>query len=329
MDYRNIPLGAIPSPPDKRDYPLAKIMRPVKLDKPRGWQLPIIKDQGDIGKCVGEGISYNREAVEAVQTGSYRQYSDDFAYQNRKPTDSQGQGRITREALMNTLEDGCCYLEDYNNPKEYPECLSDFNIVKSTLLPKAKPHRITAFAAVNTDDEIVQALSLSPVITVYPIYESFFKTGEDGIVPIPNTIAERFYGYHCMDIFDMRDDYTWTVPNSWGKGFGDKGVLHIPIKVNQQEIWAVTDNELPFKEEEKLDKLIIYYDEPDKKYAETLNDFIGTYMISEADYKRHPIKADLYYKVGGTWIPEGNVIQLAGAGRKDTAINVLKYVSTL
>jgi hypothetical protein len=83
------------------------------------------------------------------------------------------------------------------------------------------------------------------------------------------------------------------------------------------------------QEESKVKNLIIYYGEADLHYAKILKDFIGGFIVSEDDYKVEPIKADTYYKIGGTWKPEGNVIMLAGVDKKRTAISVLEYVSKL
>jgi hypothetical protein len=77
-----------------------------------------------------------------------------------------------------------------------------------------------------------------------------------------------------------------------------------------------------------VDKILIFFGDADKKYADVLYDFVGGFVCSEDYFKANPMQANTYFKIGGTWVPDGNVINLSGADRKETAVNVLNYIST-
>lgn len=108
MDYSKFPLGAKPSPPDERDFPITKLT-PIKYTFPEEFILPYnheIKNQGQINSCVAHSLAYCREIVEEQQSGTFKKVSAGFIYGNRADSDYQGEGWHPREALSHLLEDG-------------------------------------------------------------------------------------------------------------------------------------------------------------------------------------------------------------------------------
>lgn len=69
-----------------------------------------------------------------------------------------------------------------------------------------------------------------PLISAYPVYESFKQSYEDGIVPMPFA-GEPFLGGHSSAIIGWKiiDDVEyWINFNSWGSDVGDEGLFYIP-----------------------------------------------------------------------------------------------------
>lgn len=255
FDLNKIKFGVIPSPEDKRDYPITKLTSKLKTF-PEEFCLEDVptQNQYDIGECVAEGLGYSSEVVEKVQSGKYKKFSRGFTYANREPSDYQGSGMMVREALKNKLKYGAVLYEDFPYEAEVPEIYKKLEPVKEELLEKAYKYRISAYAALRTDDDIKTALIKlrTPVVGSWYIYESFSRiTPQNPIMPVFDKFAEKFYGYHCMIILGWKlinGKEHWIVKNSWGNEFGDNGKCYAPFEINQVELWSTTDNIYPLKD---------------------------------------------------------------------------------
>ena len=65
-------------------------------------------------------------------------------------------------------------------------------------------------------------------VTLYESFESA-KVAKTGMMPMPDLKTEQMIGGHCMYIcgYGQHKGY-FTVRNSWGTSFGDKGDLFMP-----------------------------------------------------------------------------------------------------
>ena len=116
--------GLLKSPEDKRDYKISMVTCSVSPSKyPEKFKLPYYrkpKNQWEVGSCVGHSLSYCREISESLQYDEQIDISAGFIYNNRKPTDYQGEGMYIRQALDQLLEFGCVSQETYPWNEHYP-----------------------------------------------------------------------------------------------------------------------------------------------------------------------------------------------------------------
>lgn len=78
-----------------------------------------------------------------------------------------------------------------------------------------------------------------PVLFGALVYDSFMNTSSDGKVSIPDTNKEQLLGGHCMLIVGYNDDtQLYTIANSWGTSWGDKGFCYIPYEYIHNSLLA-------------------------------------------------------------------------------------------
>jgi C1A family cysteine protease len=71
----------------------------------------------------------------------------------------------------------------------------------------------------------------APIVFGLLIYDSFYSNSvtKTGLVPLPNTQKEKYWGNHCMLIIGWDDTKSlFTCVNSWGSGWGDNGYCYLP-----------------------------------------------------------------------------------------------------
>ena len=265
-------LGAIPSLKDERDYTLARSTRIVAEKLPDTY-LPsftaMVKDQGDVGKCVASAKSSTREDREYKQNGKKLLFSEDFLYANRAPDDWQGAGMYPREALKSLQKSGIVPMGSFRYwGKEYPELKELLTPMLETLLPIAYPYRISAYyRTYDTKERMLSLYNLGAQTFTFPLWESFLQTGKDGIVPEP---SGEFLGYHEMAVYGWKDsngNKYFTGQNSWRYTFGNGGRFLYNMEYPVQESWAEEDD---IKEESE-----------DMTYAE-FREYMETYLAEIA-----------------------------------------------
>lgn len=65
-----------------------------------------------------------------------------------------------------------------------------------------------------------------PMEIAIPLYNTFFNTGTDGMVPDPNPGVDGFAGYHAVTVWGYDATGLWLL-NSWGTSWGKQGMGHI------------------------------------------------------------------------------------------------------
>ena len=247
--------GCIPSPPDERDYRIARLVPEAPVYIPAEYILlrpATIKNQGDIGSCVSQALATSREIGEALQK-HICEFSPGYIYANREGHTYFDEGMIPREAIASLKKYGAPRLELFPHNDTYPTLMEKLSKVKDSCDLDAFPHRITAYAQLFTARDIKIALmEVGAVPVTYTLYDSFYDVPYNGIVPVPNTSKESWLGSHMMLIIGWKlidNTEHWIVVNSWGQWWGDKGLCYIPInKYGFDEAWSLTDEVLPARE---------------------------------------------------------------------------------
>lgn len=253
-----IQTGVIPSPTDDRDYNIKKLTNASITTFPTSFRIPYngtIKNQMDVGSCVGHSLAYCREIVEAKQSGVFKEFSPGFIYGNRLPSDHQGIGMYLREALNQLVKVGAVLQTDFPYNIEYPAIKSKFTGKEQLLANKAVPYRISAYARLTTVDEIRLALmTLGPVTFGMSVYSEYEKPlGLNNNIATPPKRDAWIKGHHEMTIVGWREDNTFIILNSYGQGSYDNGYLYIPFEIMMNpnygafDIYGMTDQILPDK----------------------------------------------------------------------------------
>lgn len=251
IDFKLIPLGAKPSPPDERDYPISRLAATVNVF-PDNFIIPYahtIKSQGAISSCVSHSLSYCREIVEEKQNNKYIEFSDGFVYANRESSDYQGEGMHPREALNSLKKYGIVPKEVFPYNDLYPLLRNRLNANRSMYMEKAEPYKISSYCRLYSANEIKNALmQLGPVTITLPMYMSFYNSG---YVIKRHNPTEKLLGYHQVTITGWKNvnglSY-WMILNSWGNTWGDKGFGLLDPTYEMAEAWSITDNILPHPE---------------------------------------------------------------------------------
>jgi len=227
------PLGAIQSPPDERDYPIADLFAAFSVPPrpeavlPAGWYVPLMPPvySQDGPKCVPFHLKTLKAYQDHLDQGP-TWYDFDTA---RFFTDIGGgpDGAIVRVALDRLLKVG------------YPTVgHSD-----------ASKHRIAAYYAVpKVRLAIKQAIhAFGPLSIALPWFDSWFSPHSNGVLPRPTHVhsghAIVLYGWN--DTLGWKGEPTggWLLRNSWGADWGDRGHCLLPYAYDGAiwEVWKTID----------------------------------------------------------------------------------------
>lgn len=265
--------------PDNRNYKIAQFIPKIDIIKESEFMLDfpkknVIMDQGKFSACVGYSFILAKQILEYQHTNKWIDFDPFMLYGTRKEREYQGLGMYSFQAVNTLLHEGAFFKRDFGIEEEVPKLI---NIVKNwknlhkTEVLKAKDYCISGYSEITSNNEVKVALkNKMPVCAQWPIYESFYNTMDDGIVPIPNTKCEELTGYHEMVIVGWTREH-WIVVNSWGQGFGFKGMYLIPFDFKFTEAISISDTITPskYKAREiilKINELKYYVDGNEKEF---------------------------------------------------------------
>ena len=188
--------------------------------------LPTVWDQGQTSSCTAHGLGaavyYGRKKEKKPVFMPSRL----FIYWNERSLENdtgEDGGGMIRDGIKGLASKGVP-PESYwpFEPNEITVCPS------STAYSMAVPNLIKKYERVKIDDtHITAALTTGvPVVFGIQIYDNFYDTGTNGVVPEP---AGQVEGGHCMLIVGRRPDNKYIVRNSWGTSWGDNGYCYIPV----------------------------------------------------------------------------------------------------
>lgn len=225
---------------DPRDFKLKNIIYkdidpnflPSSVDLRSQWG--DIHDQGDIGSCVSQSVSYQLRYLLRKTTGKIYNMSRLFIYYNGRVVSNFP---VTEDTGL-TMRNGFCSVTTYGAPEEtqWPYVTSDYKKKPSDNAYRlATGNRNLAYYAVGQNLlEMKKCLKDGWAISFgVTLFKSFMSTtvAQTGNVPM-NTAGDERIGGHAMTIVGYNDAKgTFTVCNSWGRAWGDGGFCHIPYKM--------------------------------------------------------------------------------------------------
>lgn len=225
----------------------------------------IILDQSIYNSCVGHSLAMCSSLLHYKYTNKWIDFDPYVVYGTVVGNQWAGEGMYAYQAIQNCVNEGFYFRRDFNIQGERPWITSEVSKFKQNnpdLVTQAKDYAFTAYALIDNDWQYVKrSLMLGmPVSATWKVYSSFFSTGSNGVVPIPNTRREAYLGNHQMTIVGIRDDNKYIVVNSYGENYGFKGMYFIPFGYGFAQAYSISDTIIPAKYKAK--KIVMKINDP-------------------------------------------------------------------
>lgn len=257
--------GAVPSYFDERDYNYRDNIacsRESFPDKYVTYYPSMVYDQEDSNMCVACSLALIRFIQTYKQNGRVLNFDPLFIYANRDMLKDEvmykGEGMAVRDALkiLHNFGDSL-WNDEYSGYYTYNTAVKIFNDHKDDMVTQASPYKIDSYYAVKSISDIKSAIiSFGAVSAMFPVYNCLNKleATKEGHSKVKFSLVDRAKkpnGYHQMTIIGWNDE-CWIVQNSWGKEYGDDGIVYIPMGYPIMEAWTTLD----FYDELKQDSFI-------------------------------------------------------------------------
>lgn len=211
MIFETYKCGAIPSPPDARDYSV-RVQRPVAL--PRTFKQPIESNYNQgVNNCVPQVFRSGLRSIYGIEFGVDMCYG---GFRNHN-----GEGMYPSVAATGLCKYGIAPLKYDPGEREVPAVIDYYRANQARLHKYAEPYKGVTWGRAYAVSDIKQALyDGKPIGGCFAI--SQMHTDSRGIFPCKSGV----YGYHEMRIYgwDVVDGQEYAcVQNSWGKRWGKNG----------------------------------------------------------------------------------------------------------
>jgi len=218
-------------PFDKRDYLHKRRITPIPDKFSLSQYLTDIRDQGNVGSCVGFGIGINLNAVK-MALGIYDEWcSPTYIYngarflQGTLPIDM---GCNPRDALDWTTDYGIL-LEHFwpYDPKKVDQSAPSTQRIKEATRYKGFQY----FRAVDDIDGLCDAISSRRFVSIgTPWFKEWEASPPCGMLPKPTNNSTVVGGHEtCLYAYDRIQGIFYGA-NSWGTGWGDHGLYIMPFE---------------------------------------------------------------------------------------------------
>jgi hypothetical protein len=224
MADRQYGTGAVPSPPDPRDYHLDRLVPPAVLDKAVAQLPPYFRraaskypvfDQGSTPMCVGYSGVLGRTIGDALVRGSTVHFDPADLYQRAKERDGlpRGtEGTYIRAACAALAEVGAVIIRAGRAKRLI-----------------GQREKITAYARLRTAQEVKLSIYLFGSTWVGREWPESWFSPEGYFARMPKPSGERFG--HAFTLVGWNDKRgVWVAQNSWGQDWGRGGRAEIPYE---------------------------------------------------------------------------------------------------
>ena len=237
--------GALPSPPDPRDYRFADIGGAAIKPQPYHSDVKdIIVNQLDSMQCGACALAAARYEREYRQNGNTRELSHTFAYGSDYDLSSEGMYARTVAKIGAT---GIPYATDWESWGDKQTCRK---LVKRNttdkLTEEAHKLRCSRYYRCNSWTEVCNAVRATNggVILLVAVYEKWYGVGSDGVV---GKNKGQYCGGHFVRVKDYEllpsGNVILRCQNSWGEDWGDGGYCYLYSDINTfVEAWALVDD---------------------------------------------------------------------------------------
>lgn len=224
-------LGWVRDDLDHNDYsPRAfkDVELPPQVDL-RQWCPPVM-NQGNLGSCTAHGATgaaryyiIKQGLLPDSPMARLQLYYDSRALEGTINSDA---GAQIRDVIKTMATKGVAHESNWPYDEANWAMQPPANVYAD-----AETYKALLYTPVNVDtNAVMKALAAGhPVVVGLSLYESFDAAYVGGVVPMP-IAGEDTVGGHCMYVvgYGQKPGY-FTVRNSWGEDWGDKGDCYIPM----------------------------------------------------------------------------------------------------
>lgn len=244
--------GWQPDLPDKRDFLYAQVL-PVLVTLPSSVDLrptcSPVENQGQLGSCTANALAGALEFLERKDNVKFVDLSRLFIYYDERTiehTVKSDSGAQIRDGIKTLAKQGVC------PEKEWPYKIARFAVKPTAACYKdALKHQITSYHRLITLNEMKACLADGfPFVFGFTVYQSFEspEVAQSGVVNMPLP-GERVLGGHAVVAVGYDDSQKrFTVRNSWGTSWGQKGYFTMPYEYVEDrnlsdDFWSIRRGE--------------------------------------------------------------------------------------
>jgi C1A family cysteine protease len=229
---KRVSFGWLPDIPDHRDL-LYTATKKVLDKAPPSIDLrkfcPPVYDQETLGSCTANALAAAFQFEQRKQGILEFIPSRLFIYYNERVilnTVLSDSGAFIRDGIKTLNYDGVCMETDW------PYLITKFTKKPpAELYQEALKNQVLQYLRLNNERLSLLKSCLSegyPFVFGFTVFESFWKVGSNGIIPLPKDRERRIGGHAVMAVGynDLKKHF--IIRNSWGNGWGKNGYGFMP-----------------------------------------------------------------------------------------------------
>jgi C1A family cysteine protease len=241
--------GWVPDLPDARDFQFSApdaVMAslPAKVDLRS--KCPPVYDQGQLGSCTANAIAGAYEFDQVQERQPDFMPSRLFIYFNERTMEGTvdiDAGAMIRDGIKSVAKLGVC------TENSWPYDIAAFSERPGTACYReALKHQAVVYRSVPERLNMLQACLATgiPFVFGFSVYDGFEseEVARTGVVNMPGPREKQVGGHAVVAVGYDNSTQRFTVRNSWGKSWGQKGYCTMPyayVTSSQlaQDFWAI------------------------------------------------------------------------------------------